>query len=147
MQKPNTIDDFFKKTTKTPTCWIWTGSMNAYGYGVFSLNKKMNMAHRFSWELVNGKIPKDLQIDHICKARNCVNPSHMELVTLIENVMRGESLAAKNARKTKCQNGHEFDFTKNFDGSRGCRICERIRARERYKKRKLEKAIQKAEGK
>lgn len=27
MQKPNTIDDFFKKTTKTPTCWIWTGSL------------------------------------------------------------------------------------------------------------------------
>lgn len=138
MQKPNTIDTFFEKTVKTPTCWIWKGSINAYGYGVFSLNKKMNMAHRFSWELVNGKIPKELQIDHVCKVRNCVNSKHMELVTLIENVMRGESLAAKNARKTHCKNCHPFNAVKSFDNARFCTICENTRRREKYARDKMQ---------
>jgi hypothetical protein len=66
-------------------CWIWLGSHVGNGYGHFMVNNKFVYVHRFSYELSNGEIPKDMYIDHLCHTRDCVNPKHMRLATHAEN--------------------------------------------------------------
>ena len=73
-------------------CWIWTGSLNDKGYGVFWVGSKHMKAHRFSFELLVGQIPNGTEPDHLCHNRACVRPSHLEPVTHRENCVRGLSL-------------------------------------------------------
>lgn len=92
------------------------------------------MAHRVAYEATVGPIPKGLQVDHLCRNRLCVNPSHLEAVTPAENKRRGFSPPAINARKTHCIHGHELAganvyYRKDRPGRRQCRECERIRKR------------------
>jgi hypothetical protein len=59
-------------------CWHWTGALMATGYGHFSLTKvKSVLAHRMSWALSFGPIPKGLFICHECNNKPCVRPSHI----------------------------------------------------------------------
>ena len=118
---------FLNKISFSDNCWLWNGFIHPKGYGRFRFNdKKMGQAHRFSYELFIGKIDPELEIDHLCRNRICVNPGHLEQVSHKENVLRGEGLAAKNHKKIYCYNGHMYDqvnthFTK--DGKRRCRKC------------------------
>ena len=93
-------------------CWLWDGNTSVSGYGrnkVWNGNASIyRLAHVLAWERVNGPIPDGLCIDHLCRVRCCVNPDHMELVTLGENVLRGVGVAALNARKTHCKMGMNF---------------------------------------
>lgn len=90
-------------------CWPWTGSKLGVGYGKFMLQSQRRIgAHRYSYEREFGPIPDGLHIDHLCRNRICVNPSHLEAVTQRENTLRGVAPAAINARKTHCVSGHEF---------------------------------------
>lgn len=70
-------------------CWVWTDEDNHSGYGVFWDGKRSWMAHRFSYEHFVGPIPEGLTLDHLCRVRCCVNPKHLEPVTIQENVRRG----------------------------------------------------------
>ena len=65
---------FWDKVNKTNTCWLWTASCNQKGYGHFNLDGVFYGAHRLCYEFYKGKIPEGLEIDHLCSARNCVNP-------------------------------------------------------------------------
>lgn len=114
-------------------CWIWTGYTNRDGYGHW--NKEQ--AHRVFYEHLIGPIPPGLQIDHLCRVRACVNPNHLEPVTIRENCLRSQSVAAKLAGRTHCINGHEFtpENTRNTLGFRVCRACDRKRTAE-YKARR-----------
>lgn len=105
-------------------CWLWIGKINKGGYGFITLNKKTVLAHRASYEFLKEEIPKCLVIDHLCKVRNCINPDHLEAVTLVENTMRGDCPWALNARKTHCSNGHEFTKENTKSDSRGNRRCK-----------------------
>jgi hypothetical protein len=87
-------------------CWIWLIRTSKSGYGLFNVLRKNCLAHRFSFELLKEKIPKNMTIDHLCRVRNCVNPDHMEVVTLKENILRGNTRGAMNAVKTHCPQGH-----------------------------------------
>lgn len=107
-------------------CWIWLGTTLPDGYGSFFHHGRRVAAHRFSYENVIGPIPSGLQLDHLCRNRRCVRPDHLEPVTCRENVIRGEGLAAKNARKVTCPSGHRYDGI-NADGARVCRACDRNR--------------------
>ena len=117
-------------------CWLWAGARNADGYGVY----RRGVAHRWAYERFVGPIPEGLEIDHLCRVRRCVNPAHMEPVTHVENVRRGDysgnglALVAYNTGKTHCPQGHEYtpDNMVQSDLKRGvrrCRVCSAAKSR------------------
>lgn len=108
-------------------CWPWPLSRDK-GYGLTWVAGKLVKAHRAAYELLVGPIPPGLQIDHLCRNRACVNPSHMEPVTQHVNILRGVGFAAVNAIKTHCPQGHPYDETNtkiSKKGRRHCRTCLR----------------------
>lgn len=125
---------FWDKVDKTDTCWLWKGRIKKDGYGQFDLGGKSIYAHRVAYELEVGDIPKGLNLDHLCRVRNCVNPNHLEAVTFRENVLRGIGICAHNARKTHCKQGHTFTIENTILrswGGRECRTCKKAN-RQRY---------------
>lgn len=74
---------FWNKVHKTKTCWLWKYPSKD-GYGRYSTERKY--AHRFSWELIYGKIPKGFVICHKCDIKNCVNPKHLFLGRQSDNI-------------------------------------------------------------
>lgn len=124
---------FWAKVDRTSDCWLWTGSLHL-GYGVIAAEGRANMAHRVSYELIVGPIPDGLTLDHLCRNRACVNPAHLEPVTNVENVMRGLSVGALNARKTHCPKGHPYtaENTMLSRNRRCCRTCRNIGQRYRW---------------
>lgn len=115
-------------------CWTWTAQINNQGYAVLGVASRPAAAHRFAYQLLVGPIPEGLHLDHLCRNRGCVNPSHLEPVTCRENLLRGNTHAAMNVAKTHCPHGHEYttENTGTYKGSRYCRTCGRLRARTRF---------------
>lgn len=112
-------------------CVLWTGAYNFGGYGRVWIEGKRRASHRVAYELAVGPIPDGLTIDHLCRTPACVNPMHLEAVTMRENVMRGNTLPAMEAKRTVCLKGHPYDRIE-VDGSRTCKTCDRDGARRRY---------------
>ncbi len=119
---------FWSHVEKTPGCWEYRGSHYPNGYAHTALFGA-RYAHRAAYVLVKGPIPAGLQIDHLCRNRGCVNPDHLEAVTLRENLMRSPiQRSALNARKTHCLNGHPLPEP-NAHGRRVCLECKRLKYR------------------
>lgn len=116
------------------TCWLWGGRVDGFGYGHFKVKGHSLKAHRVAWTLRRGAIEAGLTLDHLCRNPRCVNPSHLELVTNKENILRGESPTAANAKKTHCPRGHllsgdnirTYVYTKGHT-MRQCQSCRRER--------------------
>ena len=106
-------------------CWLWLASCHNDGYGWFSLNGRMYLAHRIAYELYKEPIPNGLEIDHLCRVRSCVNPDHLEAITHKENI----SCGLNNGKRIACPKGHEYTKlnTRIYKGSRFCRQCDRDR--------------------
>lgn len=142
-------------------CWLFQGSLSHNGYGQTSARVNGQIrhlrAHRVTYEHFIGPIPEALTLDHLCRVRHCVNPHHLEPVTMRENLLRGNTLAALFARATHCVNGHEFTEANTYvtPRQRQCRICKREQLRrwrqkhaEHYRlQRQAWRAQRRAEGK
>jgi hypothetical protein len=130
---PLVPDRIWARLRHTPDgCWEWTAHLNYKGYGKVSLHGACKSVHRVMYQLLVGPIPDGLDLDHLCRNRACGNPDHLEPVPKRTNILRGQGLAAKNARKTHCKHGHEFT-TENTRitpiGHRECRTCAKAHAR------------------
>jgi hypothetical protein len=142
----NTPTDFWKKVDKNgPTsivrpelgpCWVWTACVDRDGYAVFVLARKTHRGHKYAYESELGEeVPAGLELDHLCRVRRCVRPSHLEPVMGRVNQLRGEGFPARNVAKTHCPKGHPYDgdnLVRTRDG-RACRECGRTRSRELWR--------------
>jgi hypothetical protein len=101
------LERFWEKVQVKGTndCWQWTAGRQSKGYGSFHIgpNARMVCAHVISWILANKRdVPKDLELDHTCRNRICVNPKHLEPVTSQVNSQRGQG------SKAECVHGHSL---------------------------------------
>jgi len=139
---PQTV---LRQIDATGDCWQWTGNGRGgrlKNYGRVKYQGRGQAAHRCVWEMLVGKIPKGLVIDHLCKNTLCVNPDHLEPVTQAENIRRGATgtnQAKTNLLKTHCPQGHEYageNLRVRKNGHRVCRICDNARVLAAYHRNK-----------
>lgn len=130
-------------------CWPWT-ACTAVGYGKISVkNRGPQLAHRIVYELMIGPIREGMVIDHSChdescvppcQHRKCCNPAHLNPITNAANVLRGNSMNARNARKTHCKRDHEFTtdntIIRKDTGARQCRTCHNANKLRYYNSKK-----------
>jgi hypothetical protein len=112
-------------------CWEWRKSTASHGYGNTWDGVTVRLAHRVAWALHNDtQIPRGMTVDHICRNRICCNPSHLRLLTNLEN-------ASDNGFKgrTHCPAGHEYDEANTYrtpgKNDRRCRACATTHKRNR----------------
>lgn len=147
--KDERLQRFWARVDKNGDCWLWTGQKQLAGYGVVKWDGKGRRAHHIAWELERGPRPSlDLELDHLCRVRACVNPAHLEWVTHEENTRRAEMARGKangNGRKTHCKHGHEFTPENTRIGAnnkRYCRACHRADSTRRWQEGKRSPASQ-----
>jgi hypothetical protein len=130
---------------KPSGCWV-TGTKlkDPNEYDRIEYMGVTDKVHKISYVYYFGAIPDGLEIDHLCRNRQCFNPAHLEAVTHKENVLRGNGHAARHAKQTHCIHGHPLEgdnvrWFKTVSGvGRQCRACHKITASKWYLKHKGE---------
>lgn len=139
---------FWAKVDQDEDCWTWIGFRNRDGYGTFTRQPNTYLSHVWAYNELVGPVPDELELDHLCRNRACVNPRHLEPVTARVNLLRGIGFTGVNARKTQCVHGHSFNVDNTIhlpNGHRKCRICDRARKRKSYYLHKAPKTSERLE--
>lgn len=143
--RPAWVRFWEKVGNRTPgQCWPWLASTLETGYGQFSVFGKQFKAHRWAYVALRGPVPDGLFLDHLCRNRACVNPDHLEPVTIRENNLRGVGMAPINAAKTECAKGHPYDLLNTRYTPQGWRVCRRCHAIDqdrRLSRRRAERSV------
>lgn len=133
--RPNTIAGIVAAlTTEENGCRFWPGAKQKRGYGTVGYQGKRWLVHKLLYEHFIGLVPEGMELDHLCRNPPCAELTHLEPVTHRENMLRGVSFGAVNARKTACPFGHPYagdNLHRGSDGYRECRTCHRDKERER----------------
>lgn len=124
-------------------CWLWPGAVTSNGYGKIGMGSRSDgtrrtvSTHVLTYTMMIGPVPEGMELDHLCRVRNCCFPGHLEPVTHHENVVRGEN-GYRN--KTHCKNGHPFDAEntapRRDGGKRRCLTCKRASGLATYYRKK-----------
>jgi hypothetical protein len=117
-------------------CWLWMGAVNRGGYGFMHAGyvdgkRIVRTAHRAIYQALKGPVPDEIDLDHLCRIRSCVNPDHLEPVTRSENLRRGVGAAIVRARTSQielCPQGHPLSGPNLYMGSEGKRACRECRS-------------------
>lgn len=129
---------FWAKVNKTESCWLWTGSHTKAGYGNINVGKpgENEYAHRVAYRLLVGPILDGKHIDHLCRVRDCVNPEHLEAVTLTTNNQRAHEFYRERGGNpnnygphSRCKKGHEyavFGRVPSYGENTTCAECLRL---------------------
>lgn len=117
------------------TCWLWQLRL-VDGYGVIQDEKKDRLAHIVAYEHYIGKVPKNKQVSHTCKRRDCVNPAHLRALSHKVVVNNGDAPTAIVHRTGICKKGlHKLageNVINTSDGFQTCRQCRQDVQREWY---------------
>lgn len=131
---------------------MWTGGKNKDGYGRLEFQTYKWYAHRLSYTLLVGIIPEGLQLDHLCRVPLCVNPDHLEPVTLQVNQARKKgkwakpktkpkSIRAERKERGECHRGHRLATVGVLESRKPngairkqCRACQHD-VQERYRRK------------
>jgi hypothetical protein len=115
------------RTDAETGCWLWTGYVEKGGYGLVTWpvgSRTRPRTHRLVWELLIGPIPEGMTLDHLCGAKNCCYPRHLEIVTRAENSRRIGGMPNKNGL---CRNGRHPWIPANIyiepSGGQACNRC------------------------
>lgn len=119
-------------------CHIWQAAKDNDGYGQFWLHRRQWKAHQVALLLAGRPIPEGFVANHTCRNKSCVNPQHLEAITVSESWRKDScGVTYVNSQKTHCPQGHPYD--RKHGRGRYCSICAKA------KKKRL-RAKWKAEG-
>lgn len=137
-------DRLIRQSVDEGDCRVWTGVLTYNGYGKVRMKHRTSRAHRASYEAFVGPIPEGLEIDHLCRNRACIKPSHLEPVTRPENHRRRWLVNPtfpphpQLASESHCANGHEWtpentriQVRPGKRDRKTCRTCAREETRRR----------------
>lgn len=101
-------------------CMLVTSRLDRDGYAFHGKTR----AHIHAWTNEHGVPAEGMEVDHLCRRRNCTALHHLELVTRSENEKRKSW--RYRARRTTCPRGHSMEFALvTPEGGRLCRSCEK----------------------
>lgn len=128
------------------SCHLYAGTVNKDGYGVVFDKEYGNykLAHRLSFVADYGEIPQNSPLDHVCRQPRCINPEHLEPVTMRENILRGVGIAANYANRNRCKNGHLFTVDNIYKWAKreNARLCKKCRKLQNIKYRNKLKKVE-----
>lgn len=136
------LERFWSKVDKREGgCWYWQGNRRRRGgYGSMFWQGSLQSSHRIAYQILIGPIPDGLVLDHLCREPACVNPDHLEPVTVAENSSR----ARRGKLATECSSGHPMsghNLVLRKDGARYCRSCFNERQQSRRAGYRAERRI------
>lgn len=122
-------------------CWDWTAHVGKWGYGDFRRGPGLDNqpAHRWSFEYFVRPLQLGEQVHHKCENKVCVNPEHLEAVTLDEHNLLHDKPWGLNKAKVRCKRGHLLSGRNLYvsaSGSRACKECQRQRSVDAKKRRR-----------
>ena len=129
-------------------CWMWHGTgKRRFNYGKVRIDGVRDNAHRWSYRIFKGEIPKNLFILHSCNKPGCVNPEHLRAGSQLENIKDIERSGRKRTAYGKfsdshCPHGHEMvgsNCRRRKNGARYCGTCSLIRSLEYQRKKRKPK--------